>query len=222
MAFVFEEYSKGAPSGGIENDEVIILSNDGSPAGFRTINTLAQNQCVVNTYLVETLPDTLELSVMAAGGTVHLYVVKSTGIVYGDLGAGTMTLSVALFNVGGYDKGWVSELPAQSEVGIYVMWKSDIFKDGNTIYLENALGEDTITLSPLDWVKVQSDFSNTSIHFKLNTGDGYIDDILCPSAIFLNKYCYGCVWLFHLDFQIIAINIEGGVATYTSKGIETF
>jgi hypothetical protein len=231
MAFVFEEYSKGAPSTGNEDDELIVLINDGMHYGVRTAYTYlcdAGLQTYVNTYPVDTLPDTLEPSSLEFGGTVNLYVLKSTGIVYVDAGYGAMPVGLVIFGYDGYDKGYVSEVPERLNDGIFVMRKSDIFKDGNTIYLqptEEELEYNEVTLTPLDWVKVQADFKNTTICCRLATiFEGtpvYIDNVLNPSMIYLERYCYGCICSPYNTPQSMCISISKCVAKIYSASLST-
>ena len=66
---------------------------------------------------VETLPRILTPSSFEHGGFVYLYVLKSTGIVYCNIGDGTITLGQYLYGSNGYDRG----------LGLY-------FDKGNGIY----------------------------------------------------------------------------------------
>lgn len=203
MAFVFEEYSKGVPSTGNEDDELIVLVNDGTNYGVRTVYTYfcdAGLLTYVNIYPVDTLPDTLEPSSLEFGGTINLYVLKSTGIAYVDGGGGAMPGGLVIFGYDGYDKGYVSEVPERLDVGIFVMRKSDIFKDGNTISVEHTAEEadhQEVTLTPKDWLKVQADFKNTTICCRLAVeiegAPVYYDYIFHPSRTWLGKYCYGSI-----------------------------
>lgn len=204
MAFVFEEYSKGSPSTGVEDDELIVLINDGTHYGVRTVYTYlcdAGLLTYVNTYPVDTLPDTLEPSSLEFGGTINLYVLKSTGIAYVDVGGGAMPGGLVIFDYDGYDKGYVSEVPERLDVGIFVMRKSDIFKDGNTISIEFTAEEwenhREVPLTPKDWLKVQADFKNTTICYRLAADiEGapfHFDYIFHPSRIWTGRYCYGSI-----------------------------
>lgn len=204
MAFVFEEYSKGVPSVGSEDDELIVLINDGLPDGVRTVYTYlcdAGLLTYVNTYPVDTLPDTLEPSTLEFGGTINIYVLKSTGIVYVDVGYGTMPAGLAIFGYDGYDKGYVTEVPERLNCGIFVMRKSDIFKDGNTISVgftaEASSDHQEVTLTPKDWLKVQADFKNTTVCCRVAMEfEGvpvYLDYVFHPSRTFLGRYCYGSI-----------------------------
>ena len=95
----------------------------------------------INTQIVKTLPNILVPCSME-NAILYLYVVGSTGIVYGDLGDGAITLGYGLFesqNPGieyDFDKGWSTDINSETEMGIYCV-RTD---SGNgTIELDTTL-----------------------------------------------------------------------------------
>ena len=72
----------------------------------------------ININIVETLPETLTPSDME-NGLFILYIVKSTGIAYLDVGGGAMPLGMVMFGQEGLDKGWTTDINAETEIGIY-------------------------------------------------------------------------------------------------------
>lgn len=80
----------------------------------------------VHTQVVNELPDVLLQSDLEIG-TVHLYVINETGIVYCRLGEEVMTLGMALFDSEGFDKGWVDTIT--DGYGVYAFRRESILID---------------------------------------------------------------------------------------------
>lgn len=214
---------KAAGSGGAtsSNDgaEIFVVTTETVVSLYQAILATYGFQCQIKTQVVETLPDSLEQSTIENGGTIYVYVVESTGVIYGDIGSGVLSLGYALFESDGFDKGWSSDVASETEMGVYAVRKSDICKGDTTIYLELQEGESTATLTRADWVKVQGDFENTSIRVSIITTDGsFIDIVLHPSAI-LDAYFYGCTFNFYGSWNIHGVTIANGVATYKNDAI---
>lgn len=209
---------------GLNNDgvEIFIIPPGMPPMALGTaLITVMSLNCIINTQVVETLPSTLEPSTLENGSTINVYVVESTGIGYCDVGIGAMPLGLIAFEAYGMDKGWSSDVAAEVNPGVYAVRKSDICKGNPIVHLEVQASDATTTLTAADWVKVQGDFFNTSIHLRQFLGAAFAECVLCPSYKELSAYYYGCVFYVHGTWNIASLNIENGVATFRNTAVET-
>jgi hypothetical protein len=66
--------------------------------------------------IVDTLPDSLKVSAQTEG---YLYIVKDTGIAYLDAGSGTVTFGYVFSQTEDLDRGWSTNINAETESGYY-------------------------------------------------------------------------------------------------------
>ena len=83
-------------------DYIVLTVSEGAPVKL-------------NIMLVDELPDTL-IPITNLTGPYNIYVVRSTGIAYGDTGKGAQTIGSFL---GGADRGWTDDINAETDKGIY-------------------------------------------------------------------------------------------------------
>jgi hypothetical protein len=119
------------PTEGIDEQSIYRLKGEGSAEvylcmdldgdGANDVMTFAEffamqgENGIIITHVVETLPETL---IQSVGITLHFYVVKSTGIVYLDVGNGAVTAGEN-FGDASMNKGWSTDIASETEQGIY-------------------------------------------------------------------------------------------------------
>ncbi len=140
----------------------------------------------INIEVVDTLPESLELTSME-NGIMNVYVVESTGIAYLDVGEGTMTFGLVFTGDEIYDKGWSTDISAETEGGIYCVRteKNVPTKEYVDNAIANASGGVTVvnlTLNPSDgsiegmsddiYTLIQTDFSKVALLVTVQGGVG--------------------------------------------------
>ena len=70
------------------------------------------------TELVDRLPAVLKLTELD-GTKAYLYIVRETGIAYGDIGGGPMTIGNIFLGEDGYDCGWSTDITTEAGIGIF-------------------------------------------------------------------------------------------------------
>lgn len=90
----------------------------------------------VNIELVDTLPETLP-PLDEENMTITVYVVNGTGIVYGNMMGQTITLGESLFGDESFNRGWTTDINAETEKGIYSVRAYKDFAEKKDITWEN-------------------------------------------------------------------------------------
>jgi hypothetical protein len=117
-------------------------------------------EVTVKLNFVSSRPSTVEPSAVVDGGTIYLYVVDSTGIVYVDIGEGIQSLGEAFLQSQEYDRGWTNDANAETETGVYCEYK--LQKSGGVTIIKIPDFEgDNYQLPKEDFEKMRADFVNT-------------------------------------------------------------
>lgn len=138
----------------------------------------------VHKQIVKTLPSTLTQSDLQ-NGIVYLYILEDTGIVYGDIGDGAVTLGYALIgqnwpnNTENFDHGWITDINSEEAWGVYCI-RSNAYDGGKYIIrinsnddINNAITSTSLTSE--DCMRIQNDFFNTAflVTYSTTTPDNY-------------------------------------------------
>lgn len=111
-----------------------------------------QNGAIIAVQVVDTLPITLMLSNIETM-TLHLYVVRNTGVAYIDVGMGAMSLGYILSDGQSTeaDRGWLASAPtADNDSGVYCVPTSVPVLHFDDL-LETVTGEETPVGDTLSW-----------------------------------------------------------------------
>lgn len=103
-----------------EKTEVYIKAGS-TPITYQQYLTSLGVSTVPNMYVVDELPTDMKVSDAQTLSEIHLYILTTDGIVYGNVPAygGVITLGLLGFQATGYDKGFTEDINAETEYGVY-------------------------------------------------------------------------------------------------------
>lgn len=153
----------GSIGGGVNDVDIVVAWEEGGILTYFTLPQVILGEYGINVGLnievVRSLPNTIVTSQLFEGGTIYLYVVQSTGIVYVDIGYGTMTLGAAVFQSAGFDKGFADGIMNITEAGIFCIQSTPQKSTVIDVITDVAAGTRSFLQGDID--KMKANFANT-------------------------------------------------------------